>query len=164
MDFVAIDVETANGYPSSVCAIGAVKVEGGKITQRFYELVRPEPDYYAWFCRRVHGLGPDDTDNARVFQYVWQDVMKMVGDLPLVAHNKAFDEKCLRAACRVYQLDWPGKAFYCTLKRSRLSIPRAMISSYSLPYVCEFFGIPFHDHHNALADAEACAKIAMALF
>ena len=41
--FVAIDVETANASRSSVCAVGAVKVENGVITDRFYRLVRPYP-------------------------------------------------------------------------------------------------------------------------
>ena len=44
-NFVAIDVETANGEPTSICAIGAVKVTDGVITDRFYELVRPTPNY-----------------------------------------------------------------------------------------------------------------------
>lgn len=45
-DFVAIDFETANAEPTSICAVGAVKVEGGMIADRFYCLVKPEPDYY----------------------------------------------------------------------------------------------------------------------
>ncbi|MBQ9074263.1 MAG: exonuclease, partial [Muribaculaceae bacterium] len=53
--------------------------------------------------------------------------------------------------------------FYCTLAKARTTIPRTLLSSYSLPYLCEFLGIPFNNHHNALADAEACAKIAMAI-
>lgn len=161
---MAIDVETANGEATSVCAIGAVKVVEGIIVDRFYELVRPEPEYYAWFCTRVHGISLDDTADARNFAQVWKDVMKMTGTLPFVAHNKAFDESRLRACCRCYGLEWPGNEFYCTLIQSRKLIPRAHLTSYSLPYVCDFLAIPFHDHHNALADAEGCAKIAMALF
>ncbi len=50
-DFIAIDVETANNHPSSICALGAVKVEGGVIVDEFYELVKPEPEYYfRHFC------------------------------------------------------------------------------------------------------------------
>ena len=45
-NFVAIDVETANSEPTSICAIGAVKVIDGCIVDRFYELVKPEPEYY----------------------------------------------------------------------------------------------------------------------
>ena len=37
-NFIAIDVETANNQPSSICAIGAVKVVDGVIADRFYQL------------------------------------------------------------------------------------------------------------------------------
>ena len=45
-NFVAIDVETANYQPTSICSIGAVKVKGGVIVDSFYTLVQPEPNYY----------------------------------------------------------------------------------------------------------------------
>ena len=45
-DFIAIDFETANECPSSVCSIGAVLVRDGEIVKTFYSLIRPEPDYY----------------------------------------------------------------------------------------------------------------------
>lgn len=163
-DFVAIDVETANGEPSSICAIGAVRVTGGVISNRFYELVKPEPEYYfRHFTLNIHGIGREDTENARVFSDVWRDVHRFIGGLPLVAHNKAFDEKCIRAAHKVYGMDYPDYTFLCTLTAARKRIPRQMLTSYSLPFVCEFLGIPFYNHHDALADAEGCAKIAMTI-
>lgn len=163
-NFVAIDVETANNYPSSICAIGAVKVVDGCIVDRFYELVKPEPEFYfRYFSENVHGIGYDDTAGSRVFSDVWNSLDKFIGNLPLVAHNKAFDERCIRAAFRTYSMDYPDYSFYCTLQKSRRMIPRSQCTSYSLPCLCEFFGIPFYNHHNALADAEACAKIAMVI-
>lgn len=163
-NFVAIDVETANNHPSSICAIGCVKVKGGVITDTFYELVSPEPDYFfRYFTEQIHGIGPDDTADARCFADVWADVHRFAEGLPFVAHNKAFDEKCIRAAHRVYQMDWPDYRFLCTLQAARRSIPRTLCPSFSLPHLCDFMGIPFSNHHNALADSEACAKIAMAL-
>ena len=45
-NFVAIDVETANYYPTSICAIGAVKVVDQCIVDHFYQLVKPEPIWY----------------------------------------------------------------------------------------------------------------------
>lgn len=163
-DFVAIDVETANNYPTSICAIGAVKVINGSIADRFYELVRPEPDFYfRYFTEKIHGIGPRDTENARLFCDVWNDLAEFIGDLPLVAHNMKFDRSCIKAACRCYGIDYPDPPFYCTLEKARETIPRALCSSFSLPHLAEFLGIPFYNHHNAEADAEACAKIAMTI-
>lgn len=163
-NFVAIDVETANNYPTSICAIGAVKVLDGFIADRYYQLVCPEPDFYfRYYTESVHGISQTDTEGMPLFCDVWPDVRSFVGGLTLVAHNKAFDERCIRAACRCYGIDYPEYDFLCTLQAVRRKIPKAMCPSYSLPYVCEFLGIPFYDHHNALADAEACAKIAMSI-
>ncbi len=163
-NFVAIDVETANNYPTSICSIGAVKVIHGVIVDRFYELVKPEPEYYfRYFTEHIHGIGREDTENSPTFDRVWERLGPFIGNLPLVAHNKAFDEKCIRAAFRCYRMDYPDYDFYCTLSASRRKIPRHVCGSHSLPSVCEALAIPFRDHHNALADAEACAKIAMVL-
>ena len=45
-DFAAIDFETANSQRSSVCSVGIVIVRGGEIADKFYSLIKPEPEYY----------------------------------------------------------------------------------------------------------------------
>ena len=100
-DFAAIDFETANEQPSSVGSVGVVIVRGGEIVDSFYSLIHPEPEYYQWFCRRVHGLSEEDTWDAPVFPYVWEQIAPRIEGLPLVAHNARFDEGCLKAAHRV---------------------------------------------------------------
>lgn len=163
-NFVAVDVETANNEPSSICAIGAVRVVDGVITDRFYELVKPEPEYYfRYFTESIHGIDRHMTENAPTFDVVWRRLHRLIGRLPLVAHNKRFDERCIRAAFRVYCMDYPDYPFLCTLEKARRTIPRTLCSSFSLPVLCDFLGIPFSNHHNALADAEAAAKIALAI-
>lgn len=168
-NFIAIDVETANNHPSSICAIGAVKVENGIIADQYYSLVKPEPEFYfRYFSEQIHGIFRKDTEDADTYDTVWRDMCRHFhidnpDKIVFVAHNKAFDEKCLRAAHRTYGMTWGDNPFFCTLCGARRSIPRGMIGSYSLPVVCDFLGIPFNNHHNALADAMACAKIAMAI-
>ena len=71
---IVIDFETANGSPSSVCSVGIVIVRDGEVVDSFYSLIHPYPDYYAWFCQQVHGLGPDDTEDAPLFPDVWDQV------------------------------------------------------------------------------------------
>ncbi len=162
--FVAIDVETANNHRTSICAIGAVKVTDGVISGSFYRLVRPTPNYYfRHFTENIHGIGRQDTDTAPTFAEIWPELKKFIGNLPLVAHNKPFDQGCLKATAQAYGIEWPDTEFLCTLQRARTFIPRQLCGSYSLPYLAEFLGIPFDNHHNALADAEACAKIAMTI-
>lgn len=160
--FIAIDVETANFEPSSICSIGAVKVENGIIVDSKYSLVCPEPNYYKWTCQRVHGLSDDDTFDAPSFGTVWKSWLPWLEGYTLVAHNAAFDSKCIRAACRVYGLEEPTD-WACTLVAARRQIPRFTLPSKSLDSVCHFFGVRLDNHHNALADAEACAKIGIIL-
>lgn len=104
-DFAAIDFETANECRSSVCSVGVVIVRGGRIVDKFYSLIHPEPEYYQWFCQQVHGLCPEDTEDAPCFATVWKRVESLIEGLPLVAHNSPFDEGCLKAAFQVYRID-----------------------------------------------------------
>ncbi len=161
-NFVAVDVETANENPSSICAIGAVKVEDGVVTDKRYSLVCPEPNYYKYFCTRVHGLSDSDTWNAPSFGTLWKQWQPWLDGFTLVAHNAPFDSKCIASACRVYGLDEPTD-WLCTLAEARRSVPRGMCPSKSLDSLCEFFGIPLIQHHNALDDALAAAKLGIIL-
>ncbi len=154
-DFAAIDFETANEQPSSVCSVGVVIVRGGVMVDSFYSLIHPEPEYYQWFCRRVHGLGPEDTEDAPVFPDVWKKIAPKIEGLPLVAHNARFDEGCLKAVFRVYRMDDPGYLFLDTLAASR--------RHYGCQTVAAVCGFDLTRHHHALADAEACAHIALKL-
>ena len=159
-DFAAIDFETANECPSSVCSVGVVVVRGGEITERFYSLIHPEPEYYKWFCQQVHGLCPEDTDDAPVFPFVWEKIEPLIEGLPLVAHNARFDEGCLKAVFRVYQMDYPDYVFYDTLCASRRQFGPAL-PNHQLQTVASACGYDLTRHHHALADAEACAHIAL---
>ena len=100
-DFAAIDFETANNERSSVCSVGIVIVRNGEIVDTFYSLIQPEPNYYNYWCSQVHGLCYEDTNDAPVFPKVWAQIEPMIEGLPLVAHNKPFDEGCLKAVCRL---------------------------------------------------------------
>lgn len=64
-DFAAIDFETANAERTSVCAVGVVVVRGGEVVDSFYSLIKPEPNYYNYWCSRVHGLTCADTETHR---------------------------------------------------------------------------------------------------
>ncbi len=157
-DFAAIDFETANNERTSVCSVGVVVVRDGEITDTYYSLIQPEPNYYNYWCTRVHGLTRDDTEEARVFPKVWADIEPLIAGLPLVAHNKSFDEGCLKAVFRCYQMDYPDYLFHCTYSASRRAFP--YLVNHQLQTVAAECGYNLARHHHALADAEACAWIA----
>ena len=159
-DFAAIDFETANECRCSVCSVGVVIVRDGEITDSFYSLIHPEPEYFQWFCQQVHGLSEEDTEDAPVFPRVWEKIAPLIEGLPLVAHNSAFDESCLKEVFRVYQMDYPDYVFYDTLAASRRHFSWRL-PNHQLQTVAAACGYELTRHHHALADAEACAHIAM---
>ncbi|MCR4565358.1 MAG: 3'-5' exoribonuclease [Bacteroidales bacterium] len=162
LDVAAIDFETANEFRSSVCSVGIVVVRDGEIVDRFYSLIHPEPEYYKWFCQEVHGLCEEDTDDAPVFPKVWAQIAPKIEGLPLVAHNSRFDESCLKEVFKVYQMDYPDYTFYDTLAASRCHFG-CRLPNHQLQTVAAACGYDLTNHHHALADAEACAAIAIKL-
>ena len=158
-DFAAIDFETANCERTSVCSVGVVIVRNGEIVDSFYSLIQPEPNYYNYWCTEVHGLCHKDTDDAPVFPYVLKKIEPLIEGLPLVAHNKTFDEGCLKAVFRCYQMDYPDYQFFCTCRASRKHFGK-LLPNHQLHTVAEACGYHLENHHHALADAEACAWIA----
>ena len=160
-NFAAIDFETANRERSSVCSVGVVIVRDGEIVDTFYSLIQPEPNYYNYWCSRVHGLCRADTDDAPLFPDVWAQIEPLIEGLPLVAHNRPFDEGCLRAVFRTYQMDYPEYEFLDTLAASRRL--QRDLPNHQLQTVAAACGFQMQNHHHALADAEACAWIAREL-
>ncbi len=161
-DFAAIDFETANECRCSVCSVGVgvVIARDGEIADSFYSLIQPEPNYYKWFCQNVHGLGPEDTDDAQVFSKVRAHIEPLIEGLPLVAHNARFDEGCLKEVFKIYQMDYPDYEFHDTLAASRNHFG-CSLENHQLHTVAAACGYDLTDHHHALADAEACAHIAI---
>ena len=157
-DFAAIDFETANSERTSVCSVGVVVYRDGRKTDAFYSLIKPEPEYYSYWCSQVHGLRLEDTMVAPVFPDVWRHIEQKIAGLPLVAHNKAFDESCLKAVFRCYQMDYPDYEFHCTLIQSRRVWPEGR---HNLDVIAARCGYNLTAHHHALADAEACGAIAL---
>lgn len=159
-DFAAIDFETANGCRSSVCSVGVVVVRGGEITDRFYSLIEPFPNYYTHWTTEIHGLTRRDTDGQPKFPEVWAQVASLIEGLPLVAHNRPFDEGCLKAVFSEYGMEYPDYDFYCTLAASRRCLK---LPCHQLHVAAAACGYNMENHHHALADAEACAAIALKL-
>ena len=151
---IAIDFETAGYYRHSACAIGMARIDNGLIADEFYSLVKP-PSSRICFTH-IHGLGWRDLKDAPGFSEVWQSARDMLAGADyFIAHNAAFDKSVLLACCAEFGCEKPRLPFLCTLKASRQIL---QIPSHRLNKVCDYFGMEFN-HHNALSDARACARI-----
>lgn len=157
--FAAIDFETANHHYTSVCSVGVVIVRNGQVEDKFYRLIKPYPNYYADWATDCHGLSAQDTTNAPPFSEVWAEIAPQIQGLTLVAHNKGFDELRLVKCHEYYEIPYPNYEFRCTLSASRRCFPE--LPNHQLHTVSAHVGYDLDNHHNALADAEACAEIAI---
>lgn len=158
--FACLDFETANGYRNSVCSVGLVIVDNLTITEKFYSFVNPMTKYFNKYCVDAHGLTYDDVKNSPTFDVIWKDVDNMIGDSPIVAHNAAFERSCINACGDLFGTKTNYK-YVCTYKNAKKIFTE--LDSYKLNVICESYNIPLKNHHNALEDAEACAKILIKL-
>ena len=157
LDIIAIDLETATGKRASICEAGICVVKDGKVIETKSWLVRPEDNAYSYWNIQIHGIHPEDTENAPVLPEVWVEILVYLTDTPvLVAHNAAFVISCIRKSLEFYNLDTPEVDYYCSLRAARHNYD---FGCNSLGYLCEQFDIPEGKHHRAGDDAEMCARL-----
>lgn len=153
--FIALDFETANGNPASVCSIGLVKVIDNHMTDTFYTLVDPET-YFSEGNIRVHGITHDDIIGEPTFDKVFPYMMDFIGELPIVAHNASFDMKVLYESLKRYNIGIPPVQYFCSVQMGRRTIKN---HSHSLANMMKYYNLDFKGHHHALNDAKAAAMI-----
>ncbi len=161
LSFTAIDFETANRSRGSICSVGLAKVVDGRILEtRSWIISPPDGGGFDAFNSALHGITAADTVDAPDWNSSLSEILDFIGDDTVLAHNAGFDIGALRDACDFAGLEWPVLNYTCTLvlARTMLDLP-----VYKLPWVTEALGIPPFDHHEAGADAQACALVAIAL-
>ncbi|MCX7605759.1 MAG: 3'-5' exonuclease [Bacteroidia bacterium] len=158
--FVALDFETANSGRHTVCAVGAVAVERGKIVQEWDTLVRPPTEDFSH--SDIHGITAEKVLYAPTFSEVWRTLRPLLREYGLViAHNAAFEKSVLETCRSYFNLRLPDLEWGCTLRLARAKLP--YLTGHRLPTVCKHLRIPLGRHHDALSDARACAQVWLAL-
>ena len=156
-DFLAIDFETANYDPDSACSIGLVKVKGGRIVHREACLIKPPSRDFVFTY--IHGITWGKVAKAPTFGKLWPQVKPLFDGVDFIAaHNASFDRRVFLACCERYDIRAPMLPFTCSMQLARRTWD---IYPTKLPDVCRHLRIQL-DHHEALSDALACAKIVLA--
>lgn len=148
-DFTAIDFETMTADPTSACAIGIVRVENNVIVQKFYSLIKPVPDSRTFNNSHVHGITPEMVEKAPTFEELWPTIRGYLEHQIIVAHNASFDMAVLDQTSDAYHIDFKIQEVIDTLDITKMGLAES----------CALAGIPLEEHHDALCDATACAKI-----
>jgi DNA polymerase-3 subunit epsilon len=159
LDFTAIDFETANSSNASACAVGLVKVRGGKVVDTFETLIQPPETIGYWHAGNigVHGINPEDVIGAPTLVEALQLMIDFIDGDVLVAHNAPFDMGVLRGSAEHVGFSLPELHYTCSLAISRKTYRG--LESYRLPAVAYRVGFEEFNHHDALADSLACAYI-----
>lgn len=154
MEFVAIDIETADSKNSSPCALALTLVKNGEIVEKRYWLINPEVDFNP-FAVRIHHITPEMVQDSPTISEIWEEIRSYIQTYPVVAHNAMFDVSVLEKVSFRYDLTLPKMTCYCTVETAKA----AGLTEFKLAKVCKALGVPLEKAHDAQGDADACAKI-----
>jgi len=161
MDFIAIDFETANQDRNSACEIAVCVVKDDEIVEHKSWLIRPPELWFDPWNSSIHGLSEQDVVDKPKFNKLWEEVKPYFEGNVLVAHFASFDLSVLRHTLDTYHIKYPQLSYLCTYtlsKRIWNGFP-----SYDLFSLCQHHQIEF-EHHRALPDSIACAKLCLKVF
>ena len=159
LDFVVVDVEAtgAKTPPNRLIELGAYRIRGGRIVDKFLSLVNPEIPIPR-FVASLTGISNDMVKDAPVFADVAPRWLDFVNDSVLVAHNAPFDTSFLNhEISRVYPGHRMVNPHLCTVRLSRRALPD--LSNHRLETIATHFSIPIASRHRAGCDALATAEI-----
>ncbi len=150
--YISIDLETTGLNPrrDKMIEIGALKVEKGKIVDRLSTFVNPGRQLEERIVR-LTGIRDEDLIDAPYIEDVLPEVLRFIGELPLLGHSVLFDFSFLKKAAVDQRLSFEKYALD-TLRIARRYL--GDLEHRSLDYLCGYYGIP-HRAHRALEDAEA---------
>ena len=156
---VVIDFETTGLSPEHggrATEVAAVLVSNGAIVDRYQSLmnagVRIPP-----FIESLTGISNRMIHQAPGAAVVMQELAEFIGDIPLVAHNAAFDRKFLQA--ELQRIGEPLRAkMLCSMRMARRIYPTA--PNHQLATLVRHARIAeTGPYHRALADAEMTAGL-----
>lgn len=158
LNFTAIDFETANNSSASPCAVGLVKVVDGKIVDSWATFMQPPypNDYFTPGNIQIHGIRPSDVADSPTTREAFELMFDWIDGDVLIAHNAPFDMGVIRKTLEVLELPVPQLEYACSLSIARKTYN---LESYRLNAVAYAVGHEEFNHHDALADSDACARI-----
>jgi len=163
LDFVVVDVEAtgAKTPPNRLIELGAYRIRGGRIVDKFLSLVNPEIPIPR-FVASLTGISNEMVKRAPVFADLAPQWLDFVSDSVLVAHNAPFDTSFLNhEISRVYPGHRMMNPHLCTVRLSRRALPALL--NHRLDTIASHFSIPIVSRHRAGSDALATAEIFLLL-
>jgi DNA polymerase III subunit epsilon len=159
MEFVAIDVETANADMASICQIGLVKCENDVLSDEWKTYVDPE-DYFDGINVSIHGIDESVVRGAPTFPELADTLRSYLEGTVVVCHTH-FDRVAIHQAAQRYGVTALECTWLDSARVARRTWKECAWKGYGLYNVCKILGYDFK-HHDALEDAKAAAHILLA--
>ena len=156
MNFVSIDVETANSDMASICQIGIAIYNGGSLVDEWVSLIDPE-DYFDSINIDIHGIDPTIVEGAATFPEVESKIREYLSDTIVVSHTH-FDRVSIERTLTKYRLTPLDTCWLDSAMVARRAWPEFAWRGYGLKNVCNKIGYTFK-HHDALEDAKAAGAV-----
>lgn len=157
MEFVAIDLETANADVSSICQVGMARYMKGELVHEWKTYVDPQ-DYFDGMNIAVHGITEDTVMGAPTFPEVAPAIHEAL-DMRITVCHSHFDRVALHRACERHGLGLPSCTWLDSARVARRAWREQFAQKgYGLANVCASLGYDF-SHHDALEDAKAAGHI-----
>ena len=159
LNFVVVDIEATGAKmpPNRIIELGAYRISGGRIVDKFVTLVNPELPIPR-FVVALTGITNEMVKQAPLFADVAPRWLEFVEDAVLIAHNAPFDTNFINhEISRVYPGHRMINPHLCTVTLSRRAVPG--LANYRLETVADHFAIDIAERHRAGSDALATAEV-----
>lgn len=156
-DFVVFDIETTGFSPvnNRIIEIGAVKVSGGEIVDRYSAFVNPDVPI-PFEIEKLTGIKDDMVSDAPMIDKILPEFLTFARGCVMVAHNASFDMSFIMENARRQGLS-AEFTYVDTVGIARVLLPHQ--AKHTLDAVAKTLGVSLENHHRAVDDAEATAHI-----
>ena len=158
MEFIALDVETANADISSICAIGMVHFRDGQAVRTLSTLINPQDDFDPVNIG-IHGIQPEDVASAPTIEKIYPQITEALCPA-IVVHHTHFDRTAFHKVSLKYQLPDLTCRWLDSSSIARRAWPDCAKRGYGLADLGKKLNIVFK-HHDATEDARAAGEVVM---
>ncbi len=159
MDFVAIDVETANANMASICQIGVAAFSTGELVSEWKTYVDPE-DFFDPVNVHIHGITQETVADAPTLPGIAEALLSRLDEHVVLCHTN-FDRVSVRQAFSKYELRLPKCVWLDSARVAQRTWTQFARRGYGLGNLCDHIGYEFA-HHDALEDAKAAGQVMLA--
>ncbi len=159
--FIALDVETANDDPASICQIGLAFVRPDNSITTWATYVDPD-DEFSPSNIGIHGIDGDTIVDAGApfFERALAHIAPALNSHTVFQHSD-FDRRCIVAACYACDIDAPVIRWADSVRIAQRAWPELKGNGgHGLASLRDHLGLSFR-HHDGEEDARACAEIVL---